>query len=119
MKYLFVVFIFVFTFSAFGQTNSELSPGNPSNAQNDERSADNYLLEHHSFTFSYNHSRRAANWVAWHLSKSDVGTVDRTNAFAPDTALPSTDRRIKPGDYTGSGYHIRKAIFSTKPCVNK
>ncbi len=104
MKILYsIIFIFVFTFSSLGQTNTELSLGNPSKAKTDKRKSDNYLLEHNSFAFSYNKSRGTANWVAWHLAKSDVGTVDRSNAFAPDTKLPQ-DWWIKPTDYTGSGY---------------
>jgi len=37
------------------------------------------------------------------LSAADIGDVDRSNAFAPDTVLPK-DFWIKPGDYVGSGY---------------
>jgi endonuclease G len=85
------------------QTQTNLPLGNPSNAATDEKNADNYLVVHSGYTLSYNKSRGAANWVAWHLEKADVGDAERTNAFAPDQTLPR-DWWIKPNDYTGSGY---------------
>lgn len=81
----------------------ELVLGNPSNAVADKTDPNNYLLSHNGYILSYNRARGAANWVTWHLSKTDVGGVDRTNAFAPDTALPK-DWWIRPSDYVGSGY---------------
>lgn len=104
MNRFFFILISVFTFSVFGQTNTELSLGNPSDAKIDTKKPDNYLVTHSTYTLSYNKPRGSANWTAWHLTKSDVGTVDRSNAFAPDTTLPSTEWWIKPGDYTSSGY---------------
>lgn len=70
------------------QTQTNLPLGNPSNAATDEKNADNYLVVHSGYTLSYNKSRGAANWVAWHLEKADVGSAGRTNAFAPDQTLP-------------------------------
>jgi endonuclease G len=104
-----------FTFPApnsLAQTNSigaasskvELVLGNPSGATADaSNDPNNFLLVHNSFILSYNRTRGAANWVTWHLSAADIGDVDRTNAFAPDTALPK-DFWIRPSDYVGSGY---------------
>ncbi len=100
-------FAFVSTFSITivnGQINESLLLGNPSDAKSDTKKQDDYLVIHSGYTLSYNKSRGTANWVAWHLSKSDVGTVDRSNAFAPDQTLPSSDWWIKPNDYSGSGY---------------
>ncbi len=77
--------------------------GNPSKATSDTGNSDNYLLAHSGYVLSYNKSRGAANWVSWHLSKSDIGTTDRTDAFAPDTTLP-TGWQIRPTDYRNSGY---------------
>lgn len=75
--------------------------GNPSNAGTTDEN--NFLVNHTGYILSYNRSRGAANWVMWHLSRSDIGTVDRTNAFAPDTLLPAA-WRIRPADYAGSGF---------------
>lgn len=85
------------------KTESALDLGNPSNAKPDTLQPDNYLVTHATFSLSYNRTRGAANWVAWHLTRSDIGTLDRSNAFAPDTTLPK-NWWIKPTDYTGSGY---------------
>lgn len=90
-------------FAQAAQTESALALGNPSKAKTDPTIADNYLVVHNTFTLSYNKSRGAANWVAWHLSRADIGSTERTNDFAPDTTLPK-DWWIKPTDYTGSGY---------------
>ena len=81
----------------------ELVLGNPSNAVADKTDPDNYLLAHNGYILSYNRARGAANWVTWHLSKTDIGDIDRTNAFASDVALPK-DWWIRPSDYVGSGY---------------
>lgn len=77
--------------------------GNPSEATGDESNADNFLVAHAGYILSYNRSRGAANWVAWHLSKKDLNGVDRIDAFAPDQNLPR-DWWIKPSDYAGSGF---------------
>lgn len=78
--------------------------GNPSNAVANLAQPDNYLVFHTGYILSYNRSRGAANWVTWHLSGSDIGDIDRTEAFAADESLPA-DSRIGRNDYVGSGYH--------------
>lgn len=95
-----------FTAGLLAQTaavNDNLTLGNPSAAKTDLNQPDNYLVVHNGYSLSYNKSRGAANWVAWHLEKSDIGDVDRTNAFAPDTTLPR-EWWIVPADYSISGY---------------
>lgn len=89
--------------AAVAPAKIELVLGNPSNAVADKTDPNNYLLSHNGYILSYNRARGAANWVTWHLSRGDIGAVDRTNAFAPDTVLPK-DWWIRPGDYVGSGY---------------
>jgi len=93
---------FVLAFPITGYTQT-IVLGNPSNAVTDVAIPDNYLLFHTGFILSYNRSRGAANWVTWHLSASDIGTLERTNAFAADEALPS-EWRIGKNDYVRSGY---------------
>jgi endonuclease G, mitochondrial len=41
--------------------------------------------------------------VTWHLSKSEIGDADRSEAFAPDSLLP-LEWRVKPTDYRNSGF---------------
>lgn len=89
--------------SSLAQSKTELSFGDPSKSTTAVNNPNNYLLVHNGYSLSYNKSRGAANWVAWHLDESDIGDVDRTNAFAPDQSLPR-DWWIKPIDYVGSGY---------------
>lgn len=101
MKILFLILIL--TLCAAGQANVNPALGNPSRAVTDTSQPDNYLVTHDGYALSYNRSRGAANWVSWHLERSDIGDAERTNAFAPDTILPG-DWWIKPADYTGSGF---------------
>lgn len=108
-----LLLILAFAFSAFGQTAAATASatsapeplllGNPSKAKTDLEKPDNYLVAHDGYTLSYNKSRGAANWVAWHLERGDIGDAERTNAFAPDTTLPK-DWWILPTAYSGSGY---------------
>lgn len=102
---LFFLFALLFLFNETGkaQTAVKIVLGNPSNAVSDVNTPDNYLVLHQGFILSYNRERGGANWVTWHLSASDVGTAERTNAFAPDTTLPR-DWWIKPADMSLKGY---------------
>lgn len=97
------LFLSAFVLSGFAQTDLNHALGNPSNAAADVQQPNNYLVAHRGYTLAYNKDRGGANWVAWHLQKSDIGTVERTNDFAPDTFL-SADWWIKPLDYSGTGY---------------
>lgn len=53
---------------------------------------------------SYNDKLRNPNWVAWRLTKNDLGDVDRTNDFRADNDLPAGFLKVKPDDYAHSGY---------------
>jgi endonuclease G, mitochondrial len=75
--------------------------GNPSNAGNDPN---NYLIQKSQYVLSYNRERATPNWVAWQLNSSWLGDTQRQNDFRPDDSLPSDWYRVKPGDYTNSGY---------------
>lgn len=76
--------------------------GNPSNAAAVD--ANNFLMVNSNYALSYNRLRGIANWVAWTISESDLGTVDRANDFRPNTNLPNGFYRVTPNDYTNSGY---------------
>jgi endonuclease G len=78
--------------------------GNPSGATDDPEHPDNYLMRKPYFALSYNNAKGTPNWVSWCLQKSDLGHAPRWPQFYPDEDLPSGFRRVKPGDYTGSGF---------------
>src|SRR5688572_13578975 len=94
-------FVAPFGTSATAQT---LVLGNPSGATTQTSLPNNHLVFHDGFILSYNRSRGTANWVSWHLSGSDIGDIDRTEAFAEDLALPPS-WRVVHADYTNSGFH--------------
>lgn len=75
--------------------------GNPSNAG---ENPNNYLIVKPQYALSYNRERGTANWVAWQLNQNWLGDIDRQNDFRPDDSLPENWYRVKPSDYTGSGY---------------
>ena len=78
--------------------------GNPDGATVNPNDHDKYLSQKAQFDLSYSDNNRIANWVAWHTNSQDLGTTDRTDAFAPDTSLPASFTAIKTSDYTNSGY---------------
>lgn len=78
--------------------------GNLDGATADPNNHDKYLSKKAQFDLSYSDNNRIANWVAWHSNSQDLGTADRTDAFAPDTSLPASFTLIKTSDYTYSGY---------------
>lgn len=79
-----------------------LALGNPSNAGTSD--PNNYSLINNFMIISYNRSRGIPNWVAWRVTKADLGSLDREDSFRPDDRLPKGWTQIKPTDYTGSGY---------------
>lgn len=82
-----------------------LALGNPSRARANPFYADNYLLVNKFYALSYNRSKGIANWVAWRLTKNDMGGVRRQNDFRPDERLPNNWKKIFPSYYSRSGYN--------------
>ena len=78
-----------------------LTMGNPSNAG---ESPNNFLMVKPQYALSYSRERGTPNWVAWQLNQNWLGNVERQNDFRPDETLPSDWYRVKPSDYTRSGY---------------
>lgn len=78
--------------------------GNPSNATTDIANENNYLMNKAQYSLSYNRSKATANWVAWRLDSSWIGSAPRQNDFRPDPALPTGWYRVTDSDYSGSGY---------------
>ncbi len=84
--------------------NSPLYFGNPSDSIKDTSADKNYLMEKPQFTISYNTETLNPNWVAWHLSRSDLGEVDRADTFRPDPELPSEWYAVRKQDYKFPAY---------------
>ncbi|MEI7770803.1 MAG: DNA/RNA non-specific endonuclease [Chloroflexales bacterium] len=84
--------------------NRNLRLGNPSAATHDASQPNNYLIERPQYALSYNRDHGTPNWVSWQITASDLGDVQRSNIFDPDTTLPKGWYQVKTGDYTGSGY---------------
>jgi endonuclease G len=78
--------------------------GNPSNATSDVANENNYLMIKPQYSLSYNRSRATANWVAWRLDASWIGSAQRQDDFRPDPALPADWYHVTDSDYSGSGY---------------
>ena len=62
-------------------------------------STNNRLVTRSQFAASWNAGKRTANWVAWRLRASDIGSVPRSD-FHVDPVIPTPS----PSDYTNSGY---------------
>ena len=84
--------------------NRNLLLGNPSNAVSSIANTDNYLMLKPQYVLSYNSKTHTANWVSWQLNRSWIRTADRQDNFQPDDALPAGWYKVRPNDYTGSGY---------------
>lgn len=78
--------------------------GNPTNATANTANENNYLMPKPQYTLSYNRSKATANWVAWRLDSTWVGSTPRQDDFRPDSALPAGWYQVLDNDYSGSGY---------------
>ena len=78
--------------------------GNPSNATPDIANENNYLMEKPQYSLSYNRGKATANWTAWRLDSSWIGSTNRQDDFRPDTSLPAGWYQVLDTDYSGSGY---------------
>jgi len=97
-----------------------LALGNPSGATTGTRDRDNFLMVKPQFVLSYDDEKGGANWVSWHLEKSDIGKVNRGD-FHPDADLPADFKHIKRADYTHSGFdrgHLCNSKDRTKNKTN-
>ena len=93
--------------------NTPLFWGNPSDASENldcedelrlEFVSQNYLMEKPQFTISYNNETLNPNWVAWHLSREDLGQADRSDTFRPDSELPEGWYAVRKNDYKFTYY---------------
>lgn len=87
------------------EENNPLYFGNPSDATDDKITKEcNFLLEKKRYTVSYNNNTLCPNWVAWHLSKDDLGEATRSDKFVPDKTLPQNWYAVKKNDYQFPAY---------------
>ncbi|WPU92018.1 DNA/RNA non-specific endonuclease [Mucilaginibacter sabulilitoris] len=85
--------------------NSNLLFGNPSNAQNNIASSDNYLIDQKYYTESYNATKGEPNWVSWHLDATNTTNASpRGDDFAGWAGLPSSMYMVVTANYTNSGF---------------
>lgn len=90
-----------------------LALGNPSNATGDVMNETNYLMVKPQYSLSYHRSRGIANWVAWRLDSSWIGSAQRQDDFRPDTTLPAGWYQVMDNDYSGSGFDRGHSVPSS------
>ena len=76
----------------------------PADAKHDPANRNAYLMERSQYVLSYNDTTKNPNWVCWNLTASDIGPAERDTSFEPDPELPAGFTRVKPSDYTSSGF---------------
>ncbi|HEU4888265.1 MAG TPA: DNA/RNA non-specific endonuclease, partial [Thermoanaerobaculia bacterium] len=81
-----------------------LTMGNPTGAEADLNTPENFLMVKPELTLSYNRDRGTPNWVSWHLDDTWVGTLARVDTFRADPAVPADWYRVLSIDYFGSGF---------------
>ena len=81
-----------------------LTMGNPSGAVTDVNVPTNYLMEKPQYVLSYHRDKGEANWVAWHLNASWLGSTPRQDDFRADNTLPSGWYQVGSTSYSGSGF---------------
>lgn len=82
--------------------NGNLLLGNPTLAEHKVDVSTNYLINTGYYIESYNAEKAIPNWVSWHLVKTDVGSVSRSDAFANYPLLPSSWYQVMASSYQGS-----------------
>ena len=83
-------------------TSLQMQLGNPSGATTDSSNHSHYLMQRAQFALDYSDTLGEPNWVSWHLSAGDHGSVSRSD-FVPDPDLPVTFYAVTTADYNGVG----------------
>ncbi|CAL1517665.1 DNA/RNA non-specific endonuclease [Chitinophaga sp. MM2321] len=84
--------------------NDNLLLGNPSNATASVLMVNNYLMDKGYYKLSYSRDKGGPNWVSWHVSRSDLGSMSRGRNFRPDEDLPGDWYQVLQTGYLGSGF---------------
>lgn len=98
------VFVLAGVVHAQASVSKHLTMGNPSNADDDPRHSDNFLMKKPQYVLAYNKSNATANWVSWHLSNKWLGDEDRSDDFRADQELPAGWFRVTQRSYVKSGF---------------
>ena len=89
--------------------------GNPSEATEDPKEKDNFLVKKPYFALSYNSSKGTPNWVSWRVTKADLGEAPRKLQFDIDPDLPRGFRHVAHKDYNGSRVRPRPYVPALGP----
>lgn len=83
--------------------NDHLLLGNPTDAKSNLIFLENFLMNQTYFVEAYSKNAGIPVWVSWHLQSEDCpGTIDRSNDFRPDPALPQGWYQVNAASYNGS-----------------
>lgn len=77
----------------------QMQLGNPTGATADPTNHLHYLIQRSVESIDYSDTNGCANWASWDLTASDVGTIDRSDAYTVDSSLPAGFRNIGTGTY--------------------
>ena len=77
----------------------QMQLGNPTGATTDPNNHSHYLIQRSVESIDYSDTNGCANWASWDLTASDVGTINRSDAYTVDTSLPAGFRNIGTGTY--------------------
>lgn len=70
----------------------------------DSDPSDDLLMDKGAYVLSYSDALRQPSWVAWRVTRADLGSAPRSNDFRQDADLPTGFFRVGPGDYARTGY---------------
>lgn len=114
MRALFILFSFIlFTESSLAKIEAVLGTiplkGNKNLVSLPRAPSKEVIISREQYVISYNKERRSANWVAWKVDASNLGSANRTNKFEQDQDLqqylnqiPNVAPAVTPEDYRGS-----------------
>ncbi len=77
----------------------QMQLGNSTGATADPSNHVHYLIQRSVESLDYSDTNGCPNWASWDLTASDVGTINRSDAWTVDTSLPASFRNIGTGTY--------------------
>lgn len=77
----------------------QMQLGNPTGATADPNNHSHYLIQRPVESIDYSDTNGCPNWASWDLTSADVGSIDRSDAWAVDTSLPPGFRNIGTGTF--------------------
>jgi endonuclease G, mitochondrial len=70
----------------------------------DDSPNDDAIVDRAQYTLSYNKFLNVPNWVAWHVTREDYGSVPRRSSFYTDPKPQDAIYHVRSADFLGSGY---------------